>query len=210
MVGSLVLIAGVAVLIWWGYAHDPLNPKLYDLTDNYVKSQYDQLVQNTDKLKSGFNFDAAVARANALVALGKQSAAISAWQYFIQNRPNALQGYWGLAQIYTSQKKYDLVETNWLKAIEIDKQATYDQSFLQLADLYTNYLPEKRYKIVQIISQAIATNPTAANYPLILANYYDDISDFKSALTFYRKAYQLDPKGGAHLKAKIAELEQKV
>lgn len=207
---GLILLAGLAWFASWQSYQSVYSPTRYDLSNPYIKSQYDLLMQSTATLKQGFNFDAAISKANALMGLGKTSAAISAWQYFIQNRPKALQGYSGLAQIYTSQGKFDLAEASWLKAIEVDTIAKYETSYIQLADLYKSSLPDQRPKIVQLVTQAMALNPQGANYPLILANYYYDTKDWASALRFYKQAVKLDPNSAKQLNPVIAELEQKV
>lgn len=207
--GSVILLAGLIAAGVWAVSSGNLgNSK----SNNSVVDQatLDKLSEAQKTLSSGFDFNAAIARANAYQTLGNTTKAIQAWQYLIKNRPNSIQGYWGLGQIYVAQGKYSLAETNWLKAIEVDKTAAYENSYIQLADLYKTSLPDKRYKLVQILTQAMALNPEAPNYPLLLANYYEDIEDFKSAITFYQKAYQIDPKGGAHLLTTIAELKQKL
>jgi len=210
IIGGLVLVAGLAFGLSWKSHQDVYNPKQYNLSDAYVKDQYDTLLEADKTLSAGFQFEAAMSRATALSRLGKTAAAIRAWQYFVQNRPNAIPGYWGLAEIYTTQGKYDLAEANWLKAIEMDPKATYENSYTKLADLYKTSLPGKRYKIVQLLTQAMMQNPTASNYPLTLATYYYDIGDWASALRFYQQTVKVDPTSVKQLQSVITELEAKV
>lgn len=203
---AAVILLGAAYLVVTRGDSISINERNYDLSDPANKESFDSLVAAHNTLKSGFNFDAAVQRANSFFQLRDTDQAIKAWEYFIKNRPNAIQGYWGLAQIYTLEGNYELAEANWLKAAEVDLLKSYDAHYIGLADLYKTSLPDKRYKIVQIITSALPDHKSPGNLNLILANYYEDTGDIKSAIRFYKEVLKIDPNNTTIIN-KINELE---
>ncbi len=206
---AMVLLLGVGYWIVTNKTDSiSIDESKYDLTQSTNKQAFEQLVEAQAKLKGGFDFAAAIQRANSFVLLNDVDQAKRSWEYFIKNRPAAIQGYWGLAQIATKEGDYETAETNWLKAAEVDKTKAYDTHYIGLADLYRTALPEKRYKIVQIITTALPGHQSPGNLNLILANYYEDTQDYASAVRFYKEALKSDPTNST-LKAKINELENK-
>ena len=193
--------AALLILLILGFLATPdfsqnrivVDAKRYDLTLPQNQQQFDQLVAANNVLKSGFNFEAGIAQAGALFALQDYKQAELAWKYFIANRPRAIQGYWGLGEIYMLSGDYAKAEANWLMAIEVDTPASYPNSYIRLADLYRDNLPEKSYLLVEILTTAMQKDPKQANYPLLLAVYYQDIGETEAAIQMYRKAIELDP-----------------
>lgn len=182
----------------------------FDLSTEYNKQQYDQLVNAHAKLESGFNFEAATQQAVALFALQDYKQAEKAWKYFIANRPRAIQGYWGLGEIYTVWERYEAAERNWLMAIEVDTPASYPNAYIKLSDLYRDVFPEKRYLLVQILTTAMEKNPKEVNYPLLLATYYRDTGDKESAIRFFEKVLEMEPDAGSaeNIRKEINELKK--
>ncbi|MFH0905277.1 MAG: tetratricopeptide repeat protein [bacterium] len=92
-----------------------------DLASAEVKTAYGQLEQAYIALaKNPTDVDAALARANAYLAIKDTARAILAYQWVNRQYPSNVQGWSGLANIYATVGRTDDAKTMYQTALKLD------------------------------------------------------------------------------------------
>ena len=96
-----------------------------------------------------------------------------------------------LAWIYIEKGEYGKAE-GYIKT-NIKNNPDFSNWYINLADLYRSFMPEKRSEILQLMQQGIDYKTEDFVLTMYLASFYEEEGEYENALEWYKKALVLDP-----------------
>ncbi|MBI4599193.1 tetratricopeptide repeat protein [Candidatus Uhrbacteria bacterium] len=141
---------------------------------------------------------------NLKYAYGDLAGAKEWYERILADHPRDAPALENLGQALYEMGDVTGAEARWRAAIVVN---SYEPTYLKLADLIDERLPEKRSEIGHILEEAIATLGQTPGLLARLGAWYEAQGLYAQALSHYEIALQLDPDDAA-LKVRIDEVRQ--
>ena len=122
--------------------------------------------------------------------LRKTDEAIKQYEYLLTISPKHSLALDNLAKIYLDRGEYEKTE-NYYKQI-IKANPSFSQSYMDLADVYRAFIPEKKSEIPQIIEGALKERPEGTNLMLYLAEFYEQEKEYDLSIEWYQKVLSIN------------------
>lgn len=183
---------------------------LSDGTD--IQEEYVERLKNVFELldtvdQEGDMVDATLSVGLYLNLLGETDLAIEQYEYLLINRPTHSTVMNNLAWIYIEGGEYEKAEEYFKTNIE--NNPDFSNWYINLADLYRSYIPEKKSEIPTLIQGGIDVKVEDFALTMYLAEYYESEKDYEKALDWYNKALEINP-NASFPKQAIEYIEEKM
>ncbi len=122
---------------------------------------------------------------------GETDKAIEQYEYLLIKRPTHSTVMNNLAWIYIDREEYEKAE-GYFKT-NIENNPAFSNWYINLADLYRSYMPEKKSEIPELIQQGIDEKEENFVLTVYLAEFYEKEKEYEKALEWYNKALAIDP-----------------
>ena len=167
------------------------------LTDGIVQGErYVQVLKDSFDLMDIATFEPDIIEAHLSVAvyldvLGQTEKAIEQYEYILTIQPGHSVVLGNLAKIYVNTQEYEKAEEYYKKIIEANP--SFSQGYMDLADVYRAFMPEKKPEIPQLIEEILTERPQSTNSMLYLAEFYEQEKEYDLAIEWYQKALDINP-----------------
>ena len=158
--------------------------------------RYVQVLKDSFDLMDIATFDPDIIEAHLSVAvylnvLGQTDKAIEQYEYLLTIRPIHSIALSNLAHIYIEQDEYGKAEEYYKKIIEANP--SFSQGYMDIADVYRAFIPEKKPEIPQLIKNGLKERPKHTSLMLYLAEFYEQEKEYKLAIEWYQKVLDINP-----------------
>ena len=153
-------------------------------------------------LKDSFNsIDTATLESNIVEAhfsvavyldvLRQTDKAIEQYEYLLTISPKHSLALGDLAKIYVDRGEYEKAEEYYKKVIKTNPLLS--QGYIDLAEVYRVFIPEKKSEIPQLIKEALKECSQSIDLTLYLAEFYEKEKEYQLAIECYQKVLDIDP-----------------
>ena len=158
--------------------------------------RYIQVLKDSFNLMDIATFEPDIIEAHFSVAvylnvLGQTDKAIEQYEYLLNISPEHSIALDSLAKIYLDRGEYEKTESYYKQIIKANP--SFSQSYMDLADVYCAFIPEKKSEIPQIIEEALKERPEGTNLMLYLAEFYEQEKKYDLSIEWYQKALDVNP-----------------
>lgn len=169
-------------------------------TENYAEALviFDSILRIKESSLSYYN------RALTFNKLGKVAAAEKDFTHAISLEPN-VRNYWGRADFYYNQKKYNQSVEDYTQALNIDSNST-QLYYNRALSYYANFKDKEAIEDLLVVVSLDSNNIDAKWY--LCASYYTE-NDYEESLFYYNAVENQNPNYGLLKKISKVELERK-
>lgn len=183
-----------------------ITANLPEETKNQARKEIKELA---DMINSNYNYLQAWLQLGILRKFtGDLEGARQAWEFAAILRPDNAVAFNNLGNLYGYYlQDYPKAEANYLKSIEKDPKNI--DAYKSLAEIYQYSYAAKAGEADDILLRGIESNPQDPTLMVALARYYADIGNKEGAVTYYKRALDIDP-SNKNAKSELAEIEKSV
>ena len=167
------------------------------LAEGVVQGEkYIQVLKDSFNLMDIATFEPDIIEAHLSVAvylnvLGQTDKAIEQYNYLLTISPEHSIALNNLAQIYLERGEYEKTEEYYKQIIKANP--SFSQGYMDLADVYRAFMPEKKSEIPQLIEEILTERPQSTDSMLYLAEFYEQEKEYDLAIEWYQKVLDINP-----------------
>jgi tetratricopeptide (TPR) repeat protein len=196
---GVIILAAVGIFFWQERAGQdkPGRVLTYQVDRGLETADRERLLSDIENKKKQIaespqlNISLILELGNLYYGLGDLAAAVREYQDILATNPTDAAALENSGQAYMEIGDYEAAETAWRQALLSNP---YELTYLRLAELLTDKMPEKQAEALPVLEQGIASLGQQFSLMLALADWYKDNGRLQEALSHYEIVLKLDPK----------------